>query len=68
MEKREVDEAESEFPVFTVARTYVPEEHRIREVGSPESKVFAVGGESDHFDVALGLRRYFCWLAAREIP
>ncbi|OQY57587.1 MAG: phosphoenolpyruvate synthase/pyruvate phosphate dikinase [Desulfobacteraceae bacterium 4572_88] len=31
LEKREVDEAEAEFPVKMLASTYVPEEHRIRD-------------------------------------
>jgi hypothetical protein len=29
--KREVDEAETEYPVRTLASTYIPEEHRIRD-------------------------------------
>lgn len=33
LEKREVDEAENEFPVTALASTYVPEEHRIRDTG-----------------------------------
>jgi hypothetical protein len=33
LEKREVDDAEDEFPVRTLASTYVPEEHRIRDTG-----------------------------------
>jgi len=33
LEKREVDDAENEFPVRTLASTYVPEEHRIRDSG-----------------------------------
>jgi hypothetical protein len=34
LEKREVDDAENEFPVRTVASTYIPEEHRIRDTAS----------------------------------
>ncbi|UCF84546.1 MAG: phosphoenolpyruvate synthase/pyruvate phosphate dikinase [Desulfobacteraceae bacterium] len=34
LEKREVDDAEKEFPVRTVASTYIPEEHRIRDTAS----------------------------------
>ncbi|MGD2124782.1 MAG: PEP/pyruvate-binding domain-containing protein [Desulfobacteraceae bacterium] len=34
LEKREPDDAEEEFPVRTLSSTYVPEEHRIRDVGS----------------------------------
>ncbi|PKN30117.1 MAG: phosphoenolpyruvate synthase/pyruvate phosphate dikinase [Deltaproteobacteria bacterium HGW-Deltaproteobacteria-21] len=38
--RREVDEAESEFPVKTLAGTYVIEEHRIRDTGHmPGGKV-----------------------------
>ena len=33
LEKREVDDAENEFPVRTLASTYVPEEDRIRDTG-----------------------------------
>jgi len=33
LEKREVDDAEKEFPVRTLASTYVPEEDRIRDTG-----------------------------------
>ena len=33
LEKREVDEAENEFPVQILASTYIPEEHRIRDNG-----------------------------------
>jgi len=33
LEKIEVDDAESEFPVRTLASTYIPEEHRIRDTG-----------------------------------
>ncbi len=33
LEKREVDEAQNEFPVRTLASTYIPEEHRIRDTG-----------------------------------
>lgn len=33
LEKRELDEAENEFPVKTLASTYVPEEDRIRDSG-----------------------------------
>jgi hypothetical protein len=33
LEKREVDDAEKEFPVKTLASTYVPEEDRIRDTG-----------------------------------
>ena len=31
--KREIDDAEAEYPVKTLASTYVPEEHRIRDTG-----------------------------------
>jgi hypothetical protein len=31
--RREVDEAECEFPVRTLVSTYIPEEHRIRDTG-----------------------------------
>jgi len=34
LERREVDEAETEFPVRTLTSIYVPEEHRIRDVGA----------------------------------
>ncbi len=33
LEKREVDEAADEFPIKTLASTYIPEEHRIRDSG-----------------------------------
>jgi hypothetical protein len=33
LERREVDEAEGEFPVQALASTYIPEEHRIRDSG-----------------------------------
>jgi hypothetical protein len=33
LEKREVDDAEAEYPVKVLASTYVPEEHRIRDTG-----------------------------------
>ena len=33
LEKREVDDADNEFPVRTLASTYVPEEDRIRDTG-----------------------------------
>jgi len=33
LEKRELDDAEDEFPVRTLASTYVPEEDRIRDTG-----------------------------------
>jgi hypothetical protein len=33
LERREVDEAEEEFPVRALASTYIPEEHRIRDSG-----------------------------------
>ncbi|MEA1946514.1 MAG: PEP/pyruvate-binding domain-containing protein [Thermodesulfobacteriota bacterium] len=33
LEKREVDDAEAEYPVKILASTYVPEEHRIRDTG-----------------------------------
>jgi hypothetical protein len=40
LEKREVDDAESDFPVRTLASTYIPEEHRIRDTGyMPGAKV-----------------------------
>ncbi|OQX15134.1 MAG: phosphoenolpyruvate synthase/pyruvate phosphate dikinase [Desulfobacteraceae bacterium IS3] len=44
LEKREVDEAEAEFPVKTLAGTYLPEEHRIRDSGylpGPKVMTFA---------------------------
>ncbi len=44
LERREVDEAESEFPVRALASTYVPEEHRIRDSGylsGPKIMTFA---------------------------
>lgn len=44
LEKREVDEAETEFPVMTLASTYIPEEHRIRDtayVKGPKILTFA---------------------------
>ncbi|MBT7093505.1 MAG: phosphoenolpyruvate synthase/pyruvate phosphate dikinase, partial [Bacteroidetes bacterium] len=31
LEKREIDEAEKEFPVISLASTYIPEDHRIRD-------------------------------------
>ncbi len=33
LEKREVDDAEEEFPVRALASTYIPDEHRIRDSG-----------------------------------
>jgi len=33
LERREVDEAEDDFPVRALASTYIPEEHRIRDSG-----------------------------------
>ncbi len=33
LEKREIDEAENEFPIQALASTYIPEEHRIRDNG-----------------------------------
>jgi len=33
LEKRDIDDAENEFPVKTLASTYVPEEDRIRDTG-----------------------------------
>ena len=33
LERREVDEAETEFPVKALASTYIPDEHRIRDSG-----------------------------------
>jgi len=33
LEKREVDEAADEFPVKSLAGTYIPDEHRIRDTG-----------------------------------
>jgi CheY-like chemotaxis protein len=44
LEKREVDDAEKEFPVMTLASTYVPEEHRIRDtayIKGPKILTFA---------------------------
>ncbi len=44
LEKREVDDAEDEFPVRTFASTYVPEEHRIRDtayIPGPKILTFA---------------------------
>jgi CheY-like chemotaxis protein len=34
LERREVDEAEEEFPVKALASTYIPDEHRIRDSGT----------------------------------
>ena len=40
LEKREIDDAESEFPVRSLASTYIPEEHRIRDTAyNPGSKI-----------------------------
>jgi hypothetical protein len=36
LEKREVDEAEADYPVRTLASTYIPEEHRIRDGFFPQ--------------------------------
>jgi CheY-like chemotaxis protein len=33
LEKREIDDAEAEYPVQLLASTYLPEEHRIRDTG-----------------------------------
>jgi len=33
LEKREVDDAADEFPIKSLASTYIPEEHRIRDTG-----------------------------------
>jgi DNA-binding NarL/FixJ family response regulator len=33
LEKREIDEAENEFPIQILSSTYIPEEHRIRDNG-----------------------------------
>ena len=33
LERREVDDAETEYPVKALASTYIPEEHRIRDTG-----------------------------------
>lgn len=44
LEKRDVDDAESEFPVKTLASTYVAEEHRIRDtayIPGPKILTFA---------------------------
>lgn len=44
LEKREVDDAETESPVMTLASTYVPEEHRIRDtayIQGPKILTFA---------------------------
>ncbi|MEW6665685.1 MAG: PEP/pyruvate-binding domain-containing protein [Thermodesulfobacteriota bacterium] len=44
LEKREVSEAETDFPVMTLASTYVHEEHRIRDAGDqpgPKIMTFA---------------------------
>ena len=44
LEKREIDDAENEFPVQTLASTYVPEEHRIRDtayIAGPKILTFA---------------------------
>ena len=44
LEKREVADAETEFPVMTLASTYVPEEHRIRDsayIAGPKILTFA---------------------------
>jgi CheY-like chemotaxis protein len=53
--RREVDEAASEFPVTTLASTYVPEEHRIRDTGHmPGAKIltFAPILKHDRFPLA----------------
>ncbi len=40
LEKREIDEAQTEYPVRMLSSTYVPEEHRIRDSGHlPGSKI-----------------------------
>jgi hypothetical protein len=36
LDKREVDEAKTEYPVRTLASTYIPEEHRIRDGFFPQ--------------------------------
>jgi len=36
LEKRELEDGEDEFPVRALSSTYVPEEHRIRDVGAAE--------------------------------
>ena len=44
LEKREVDDAENEFPIKTLASTYIPEEHRIRDtayIPGPKIMTFA---------------------------
>lgn len=44
LEKREVDEAENEFPIQILASTYIPDEHRIRDNGympGPKIMTFA---------------------------
>ena len=44
LEKREVDDAANEFPVRTLASTYIPEEHRIRDtayIPGPKILTFA---------------------------
>lgn len=44
LEKREIDDAETEFSVKTLASTYIPEEHRIRDSGyieGPKVMTFA---------------------------
>ncbi|MBN1276662.1 MAG: phosphoenolpyruvate synthase/pyruvate phosphate dikinase, partial [Deltaproteobacteria bacterium] len=33
LERRDLDEAENEYPVMSLASTYIPEEHRIRDTG-----------------------------------
>jgi len=40
LERRDVDEAEEDFPIKALSSTYIPEEHRIRDTGyMPGSKV-----------------------------
>lgn len=49
LERREVDEAEDEFPIKALAGTYVPEEHRIRDTGyMPGPKVLTFSSILKH--------------------
>ena len=44
LEKREMDDAKTEFPLMTLAGTYIPEEHRIRDtafISGPKVLTFA---------------------------
>lgn len=59
LEKREVDDAQAEFPVRTLASTYIPEEHRIRDTGympGPKVLTFAQVLKYNTFPLAPLLR------------